>query len=225
MRIESEFTVDAPPERAWAELLDTEDLVSCLPGASLKRLGREDVFQGPVELGGNGASVAVRGTLRPIDADEDERQASFRLLGHQAEGPASGKGILEGRVAAANGTTLVALVADLDVTGQTARPEVVEGEARRLLDGFADQLRSRVQSRADEPAPRAERAAPSAAGAGDTAAAAAAPAAGRLPSVEPADAMRKLAPALVALALIAALIAVLVGRKQRGFSVAFRYRG
>jgi carbon monoxide dehydrogenase subunit G len=221
MRIESEFTVDAPPERAWAELLDTEDLVSCLPGASLKRLGREDVFQGPVELGANGSNVALRGTLRPIDADEDERQASFRLLGHQAEGPASGKGILEGRVAASNGTTRVALVADLDVTGQTAKPEVVEGEARRLLDGFADQLRSRVQSRADEPAPRAE----PAAGTREPAAPAAAPAESRLPSVEPADAMRKLGPALVALALIAALIAVLAGRKPKGFSVAVRYRG
>jgi len=221
MRIESEFTVDAPPERAWAELLDTEDLVSCLPGASLERLGREDVFQGPVQLSANGSSVAVRGTLRPIDADEDERQASFRLLGHQAEGPASGKGILEGTVAASNGATRVALVADLDLTGQTATPEVVEGEARRLLDGFADQLRNRVLSRTDEPAPRAERAA----GAREPAAPAAAPAESRLPSVEPADAMRKLGPALVALALIAALIAVLAGRKPRGFSVAFRYRG
>ena len=35
MRLENAFSVDAPPERVWAILLDMPVVVSCMPGAEL----------------------------------------------------------------------------------------------------------------------------------------------------------------------------------------------
>jgi carbon monoxide dehydrogenase subunit G len=217
MRIENEFTVAVPPERAWAELLDVEDLVGCLPGGSLRSDG-EDVYRGGMSVALNGSRLECSGTLRPIDADDDERRASFRIQGREASGPAIGHGTILGEVTSANGSTRVALSAELDVTGHTAEPAAIETGARELLGEFARQLEERVVKRSDGPPPsRAQgpRAAPEPKPDRDETPA---------PGPELAPAMRRYGPVLGALALLIALVAALAGRRRRGFSVELRYR-
>ena len=36
MKLQNEFTVEAPLERTWSTLLDVERVASCLPGASIE---------------------------------------------------------------------------------------------------------------------------------------------------------------------------------------------
>ncbi len=44
MKIDNEFTVNAPIERAWALLTDLEAIAPCLPGAQLTGRARRDSF-------------------------------------------------------------------------------------------------------------------------------------------------------------------------------------
>jgi len=218
MRIESEFTVAASPEQAWAALLDMEDLASCLPGANLARREGEEVYGGGISVAVNGSRLECSGTLRPIDADEDERETSIRIQGREAHGLAIGHGTLQGRVAPANGSTRVALRADLDLTGQTAEDAAIRDGAAELLDQFASRLEERIVNRPAEPRPsRAEgpRAAPEPERAREEA---------PTPRAGPAPAMRRYGPVLGAIALLIALLAAVAGRRRRGLSVELRYR-
>lgn len=49
MKIESEFTVGVPIERAWAVLTDLEGIAPCLPGAQLTGV-QGDVYTGKVKI-------------------------------------------------------------------------------------------------------------------------------------------------------------------------------
>jgi carbon monoxide dehydrogenase subunit G len=217
MRLEKEFTVSAPFERAWSEMLDVEDLVSCLPAARISRLDGEQVYGGDMTIDAAGTSLECRGTVRPLDVDEDEHVATIQLLGRELAGPALGAGTIESRVAEANGSTRVTLSADVKLTGQRAGGEAVEQAGGRILDEFARRLEQRILEREDEapslrepaPAPAADRRAP-----------AAAPGEGR-PGVE--EALRGAAVPSAA-ALLVLILLVLLGRPRKRAYLVVSYR-
>jgi carbon monoxide dehydrogenase subunit G len=155
MRLEKEFTVSAPVERAWSEMLDLEDLVSCLPAARMSRLDGEPIYGGDIRIDAAGTILECRGTVRPLDVDEDEHVATIQLHGRELAGPALGSGTVESRVATVNGSTRVMLSAELKLTGQRAGSEAVEQAAGKILDEFARRLEKRILEREDEaPTPR-----------------------------------------------------------------------
>jgi carbon monoxide dehydrogenase subunit G len=153
MRLERQLTVGAPPDQVWAELLDVADVAACLPGAEVRALPGEPVVRGELIIGHNGASVRGRGTLRAVDADEDERTATLRIQGREIGGSALATALLRSHVATADGATTIHVRADLDVTGQRADAATVEAEAQRLLDAFSERLEARIRERAREPRP------------------------------------------------------------------------
>jgi carbon monoxide dehydrogenase subunit G len=211
MRIEREFTVAAPLQRAWGELLDVEDLAACVPAAQLSRLDGENVYGGDVTLEVGDSKIGLRGTLRPVDADDDEHVASVRVRGREIAGPAIGAGTIESRLAGENGSTRVKLSADLRLTGQRADDDAVERVAGELLDQFARRLEKRILERKPEPRAVAPEPGPSPAG---TAAGAAKD---RLPSLG--------TPALASGAgLLVLLLLALLGRRRKRFSLTISYR-
>jgi carbon monoxide dehydrogenase subunit G len=153
MRLEKQLTVGAPPDQVWAELLDVADLAACLPGAEVTAAPGEPVVRGELTLGSNGSGVRCRGTVRPVDADEDERTATLRIQGREVGGSALATALLRGHVGTADGATTILVSADLDLTGQRADPATVRAEAQRLLDGFSERLEARIRERAREPRP------------------------------------------------------------------------
>jgi len=140
VRLERNFSVVAPAGRVWRYLMDVDAIARCVPGADLRALDGEKAYEGTVTIGG----IALRGTLRAIDADEDERLSSFAVEAREAGGVAIGAGTVRGRVGPAKGATLVALSADLKLTGVRVTAEVVEHVGTEFLEGFARQLERRV---------------------------------------------------------------------------------
>lgn len=233
MKLEKQLSVGAPPDQVWAELLDVADLAGCLPGAEVRSAPGEPVVRGELTIGRNGGAVRCRGTVRPVDADEDDRTATLRIEGREIGGSALASGLLRGRVETENGRTRVIVTADLQLTGQRADPSAVEAEAQRTLDGFAERLEARLRERAREPRPAAqgERAAETE----PARAPAAAPAVAGDDAPSPADRARDgLASALGGRAqtygLAAGAVAVLVllvralARPRRGVTVSLKYR-
>jgi carbon monoxide dehydrogenase subunit G len=153
MRLEKQLTVGAPPDQVWAELLDVADLAGCLPGAEVSAAPGEPVVRGELTIGSNGSTVRCQGTVRPVDADEDERTATLRIQGREVGGSALATALLRGQVGTADGATTILVSADLDLTGQRADPATVKAEAQRLLDGFSERLEARLRERAREPRP------------------------------------------------------------------------
>jgi carbon monoxide dehydrogenase subunit G len=193
MRIDKEVKVEVSPDLAWEEFLDVADLIGCVPGAQMEALG-DGVYRGA------------------IDADLDERQASFRIRGRETGGLAIGGGIVGGRVVPDNGAARVVLSADLEIVGHGTDQRSVEAGANELLNRFAERLSARIVERASHAGEREAEPGPQRAEAG---------------APKPASAIGRLTPrhgiALGAIALLVALLLALTGRR-RSVSVSLRYR-
>lgn len=137
MRIASAVSVPVAPDRAWGALLNW--------GAGLPNAGH----RGRVALDG----VAYAGSAGLIDLDDDERTATFRLVGRCADIPASALATITGRLeATTDGGTRVLVEADLHVHG--ARGPAQDAAAAALDELAAEAARRIALSGA---APSAER--------------------------------------------------------------------
>ena len=118
------------------------------------------MYRGELTIPHNGSALRALGTLRPVDADDDERTATLRIEGREVGGPALATGMLRAHVDSEAGATRVVVVADVEVTGQRADPGAVEAGAQRLLDDVSERLDARIRERAGAqahaagPAPR-----------------------------------------------------------------------
>jgi uncharacterized protein len=222
MVLETDFTVAAPPERVWAELLDLEQLGACLPGSAMARVNGDQTLQGELRPEIAGTPLACVGTLRPVDVDEDGRSASCALRVRQNDGPAFATALLRARVEDAGGGGRVSMALDGRLAAIEIPEERVRGEAERLLGELASNLERSLTERARRPAPA-------------TAAPASAPQARqpapveplRHPEPAPAGGAAAQVPAPVAagaVGLIALLLAVLFGRRSRRRSAWFEIR-
>ena len=145
MQLNASYTFDAPVEKTWALLMDTDALAACLPGCKGLVPAGDHRYQ--VELGV--AVAAISGDFKGTVSLEDlEPPRSYTLV---VEG--SGRhGFVRGRarmtLASERERTLVTIAAQADVGGTIARlgQRLVEGVARTTMDRFYACLASRLTS-------------------------------------------------------------------------------
>ena len=228
MILETDFTVAAPADRVFAELLDLAALAACLPNADLRPVDGDAALLGTLKPQLAGSAVECVGTLRPIDVDEDGRTASCGLRVRQAEGSAFAVGTLRSRVVEANGSTRVWMSLEGRLAALEIPEERARGEAERLLKELASSLEKSIAVRAARPAPpRPEAAKAPPAPPPPEAAKAPPPAPRPLERPAPPAPQRVPAPAAAAGAagVIGILLALLFGRRKRkGAWLEIRYR-
>jgi uncharacterized protein len=218
MVLETDFTVAAPPERVWAELLDLEQLGACLPGSAMTRVNGDQTLQGELRPDIAGTPLACVGTLRPVDVDEDGRSASCALRVRQNDGPAFATALLRARVEDAGGGGRVSMALDGRLAAIEIPEERVRGEAERLLGELASNLERSLTERASRPAPTTPAPQPRQPVPVEPL---------RHPEAAPLGGAAAQVPAPVAagaVGLIALLLAVLFGRRSRRRSAWFEIR-
>jgi carbon monoxide dehydrogenase subunit G len=217
MRLETEFTVSAPADRVWAELLDIEQLGACMPGAALARVDGDQTLQGKLTPTIGASPLDLVATMRPVDVDEDGRSASCSLSVREAAGSGFASGLLRARVDGSNGATRVSVTVDGRLAATGVAEERVRGDAERLLGELAENLQRSLGERASRPVP-ATTAPPASPHTPTVRAPEAAPTAPSAPAVP-----ARLAGAGAA-GLLALLLALLFGRRARRRGVWFEIR-
>jgi carbon monoxide dehydrogenase subunit G len=224
MLLETEFTVSAPADRVWAELLDLEQLGACLPGSALARVNGDQTLQGKLTPTVGSSPLDLVGTLRSVDIDEDGHSASCLLRVRDAAGPGFATGLLRARVDGSNGAARVSVTLDGRLAATGVSEDSARAEAERLLGELAQNLERSLGERASR-APRPAAAPPAAAAALPSRAPAPRPA-----EEPPAAPSAPSLPAPIARAgaagLVALLLALLFGRRfrRRGVWLEIRYR-
>jgi uncharacterized protein len=218
MKLENEFTVPAPIERAWDVLLDVERVAPCLPGAAIEgtdgdeHTGTMTVKVGPI-------TSRYSGTVRIEEADEQARRAVMSAKGRDARGGTAGATITSTMEAVEGGTRL-RVETDMRITGVAAQFSrgVMQEVSAKLMAQFADCLAETIAAApaaaaAGAPTAGDDRPAPPPGPAGDSAEAAARPQqALDLGAASREAVLKRLAPAG---AVIAGLILVLAFRRRR----------
>ena len=146
MDLNATYTFDAPVEKTWALLMDTNVIGSCLPGCrGLQPLGN-DRYE--VELGVTVAAIAgnFKGT---VALEEKNPPQSYKLV---VEGTGR-HGFVNGHarvtLAPDGDRTLVHIAAHADVGGMIARvgQRLLEGVAKSIMDRFYACLGQHAQTR------------------------------------------------------------------------------
>ena len=145
MRLENEFTVGAPVERAWEVMLDMERVAPCLPGAAIESSdGDEHVGTMAIKIGP--ITSRYRGTVRVLEADAERRRAVMRAQASEARGGGTAAATITSTLEAVPGGTRVRVETEMQVTGRAAQfgRGVMQDVSAKLMRRFAECLADEI---------------------------------------------------------------------------------
>jgi uncharacterized protein len=143
MNLDATYTFDAPAERTWALLMDTDAIAACLPGCRSLRPAGDNRYD--VELGV--AIAAISGDFKGTVALEHLVPPRSYTLAVEGSGrPGFIKGQARVTLETEGERTLVKIAAQADVGGTIARlgQRLVEGVARTTMERFYTCLAKRL---------------------------------------------------------------------------------
>jgi carbon monoxide dehydrogenase subunit G len=147
MRLEHEFEVAVPVERAWEVLGDVEAIAPCMPGTTLTSVDG-DSFTGVVRVKVGPVSVSINGRGQFTERDAAAHRLSFTATGKDSKGAGGAAATVTAQLRPTDdGTgTHVDLVTDLNITGRMAQVgrNMIGEVSRRLLGQFVTCLSAKL---------------------------------------------------------------------------------
>jgi carbon monoxide dehydrogenase subunit G len=156
MKLEHQFTVDAPLERVWETLIDVQRVAPCLPGAEITEATDDGSYHGTFSVRLGPTTAAYRGQLSMEEVDAATHRAVMRASGQDKRGQGSANATIVSTMREEGGRTTVEVETDFTLTGRLARfgrGGMIEDVSNRLLRDFSDCLQNKIE--ASEPAPGA----------------------------------------------------------------------
>jgi uncharacterized protein len=141
MKLENEFTVPAPVDRAWEVLLDLERVAPCLPGAALD--GREDdAYTGTMTVKIGPITARYKGTLKIEEADKEAGRAVMRAQARDARGQGTAAATITSTMEPVDDGTRVRVETDMRITGPAAQfgRGVMQDVSAKMMGRFAECL-------------------------------------------------------------------------------------
>ncbi|MFI6620801.1 SRPBCC family protein [Streptomyces sp. NPDC050528] len=120
MRIDNEFSVGVPVERAWQALTDLEALAPCMPGAELTGVDG-DVHRGKVRVKVGPMVSQFAGTARFVERDESAHHAVISAAGKDMRGGGNASATVDARLRGEGAGTVVTVSTDLNISGRLAQ--------------------------------------------------------------------------------------------------------
>jgi carbon monoxide dehydrogenase subunit G len=145
MRLENEFTVAAPVDRAWEVMLDVERVAPCLPGAAIESSdGDEHIGTMAIKLGP--ITSRYRGTVRVLEADASARRAVMRAQASDQRGQGTAAATITSTLEPVPGGTRVRVETEMQVTGPAAQfgRGVMQDVSAKLMRRFAERLAEEI---------------------------------------------------------------------------------
>ncbi|MBX9922116.1 MAG: SRPBCC family protein, partial [Mycolicibacterium frederiksbergense] len=156
MKISNEFTVSASPDEAWKLLMDLEQVVPLMPGASYLGQDGED-FLGKVKIKVGPVTSEFGGKARFLSRDDTLRRALVSASGKEARGSGNASATITLAVhEAGENNSRVTVDTDMQIVGKLAQfgSSMLQQVSEKLLGQFVDALEAKLAA-GKEPAPAA----------------------------------------------------------------------
>jgi carbon monoxide dehydrogenase subunit G len=139
MKLENEFTVSVPINRAWEVLTDIPLITPCLPGATLtdhdadEYKGKIKIKLGPVTADYSGSAVFVQ-------RDEAARHVEISASGRDSRGSGNASATITADMTPDGDGTKVSITTDLKISGKVAQfgKGMIAEVSAKLIDQFVD---------------------------------------------------------------------------------------
>lgn len=151
MKIEHEFTVDAPIDVAWTLLTDIPAIAVCMPGATLTGVDPGDdgaeVYRGKVKVKIGPVVSEYKGTASFISKDEDSRQAVIDAKGRDSRGAGNAAATIKLGMRSNGEQTRVSVDTELKISGKIAQfgSSMIREVSEKLLGQFVDCLEGKLR--------------------------------------------------------------------------------
>jgi carbon monoxide dehydrogenase subunit G len=145
VKMENEFTVEAPVEQAWETLLDLERITPCLPGAALEEESGDE-YRGTMTIRLGPVTQKYKGTVSFEETDEESRRAVLKADGKDARGQGTASATITSTLSEEDGGTKVHVETDMHLTGRAAQfgRGVQQEVATKLINQFAECLEKEI---------------------------------------------------------------------------------
>jgi carbon monoxide dehydrogenase subunit G len=145
VKMENEFTVEAPVEQAWETLLDLERITPCLPGAALEEESG-DQYKGTMTIRLGPVTQKYNGTVSFEETDEESHRAVLKADGKDARGQGTASATITSTLTEEEGGTKVHVETDMHLTGRAAQfgRGVQQEVATKLINQFAECLEKEI---------------------------------------------------------------------------------
>jgi hypothetical protein len=152
MRLENSFDVAAPPDAAWALLMDVPRIIPCMPGAKLEETVDESTWKATMAVKLGPISLSFLTDVKREEVDEAARRATLSAKAREARGRGNAQATIESSLTAQNGGTRVDIVTDLALAGAVAQygRGLVEDVSSQLVTRFADCLQKQLAATPEE---------------------------------------------------------------------------
>lgn len=148
MKLENEFTVDAPVDEAWNVMLNLERVTPCLPGAQLTEQTDDGEHKGTMKVRLGPVTQQYNGTVSIEEADESEHRAVLKADGKDARGQGTASATITSTLHEENGggSTRVRVETDMQITGRAAQfgQGVQQDVAEKIMGQFAECLENEI---------------------------------------------------------------------------------
>ena len=152
MELQHSFSVPVDVDRAWAVLVDIEQVAPCMPGAALDTVDGDE-FTGSVKVRLGPIGITYKGKARFVEKDEVAHRAVIDAQGKDARGNGTASATVTATLHPQDDGTRVEVNTDLAITGKPAQfgRGVMVDVGNKLIGQFADCLAGKL-ARPDGPA-------------------------------------------------------------------------
>jgi carbon monoxide dehydrogenase subunit G len=137
VKLENDFHVKVPVERAWEVLTDIPEIAPCMPGAQLT--GSEgDAHQGKVKIKVGPITAEYKGSAQFVERDEANHRVVIDAKGRDARGSGNASALITAVMTTEGDGTRVAIETDLKIAGKVAQfgKGVIGDVSKKLIDQF-----------------------------------------------------------------------------------------
>jgi carbon monoxide dehydrogenase subunit G len=153
MKIDQEFAVNVPIDRAWEVLTNLEGIAPCMPGAQLTGV-EGDVYSGKVKIKVGPVISDYSGTARFVEKDDESYHAVIDAKGKDSRGAGNANAMIDARLKADGDRTVVTVSTDLNISGKVAQfgSGMIKEVSAKLLGQFVANLETMLLAPEAEPA-------------------------------------------------------------------------
>jgi carbon monoxide dehydrogenase subunit G len=140
VQLENVIKVPADPDRVWAYLLRTEEVVQCMPGATLTETVDDHTWKGRVNVSLGPLTLSYAGEVQMTERDDDAHRAVIRAEGTETRGNGNAQAGVTFTVEPGvdGGATLTALTElELDGTAAQYGQGMISAVSKQLSKQFA----------------------------------------------------------------------------------------
>lgn len=140
------FQVEQPIQAVWANLIDPEKVVVCVPGATLTEKVDENNYKGEVELKFGPIKAGYTGLITFIERDAAGHRMILTGAGVDNKGKGGADMRMNGLLSEKDGGTEINVTMDVSVTGMLAQfgSRMISDVSNKVFDQFIANFKAQL---------------------------------------------------------------------------------